>query len=194
MVSPRTRISPSRPRKNSDARCRAVPVLIRGAQTPTELVDHRLRQQGHRHLSITNIDIHRAAPSPAQALLEVEKLLDVPALRIVVGDGLDGIVIRRGEKGVESPFLGPLSLTLDQFVVRAKLAVVGQIRLDCCSVSGPVSRECFGRHLFPTALMALAVGDRHNKIKRCLAADMVEEFRGEVFRIGGHQRTPRQRT
>ena len=65
-------------------------------------------------------------------------------------------VVERNERN--SPLLGPLSLALDQFVIRAVAAVMGHERKDRRGISGPVTREVLRRNLPPAALIALAVG------------------------------------
>jgi len=89
------------------------------AQALPELMDCRLGHQGQRHVPVTNVQVEGARPLPAQSLVEFEKLLDMPALRIMdaqVGDLGTG---RGGQEGFIMKVLRSFTRSLDDFVERA---------------------------------------------------------------------------
>jgi hypothetical protein len=65
---------------------------------------------------------------PAEGLIEIEKFFQVPALGVILGQGIDRVAIRRREKSIEVPLIGAFPLPLHQFVIGAATAVVGRVR------------------------------------------------------------------
>jgi len=95
-----------------------IPSAHRRAESRPQLMDGGLRNQGHRHLAIANIEIHRSRTAPAQRLIEVEEFLNVPSLVILVGQGLHLIAIARGQERFEVPVVGPFATALDILMER----------------------------------------------------------------------------
>src|SRR6516165_6558611 len=62
-----------------------VPVRRGRGEPLAELVNRGLGHQGHRHLTVANIEIARPCTVPAECLMSVEKLLHVPAFGKLVG-------------------------------------------------------------------------------------------------------------
>ena len=63
------------------------------AQSSAHLVNGRLGHQGHGHLSITDVEVKRTSPMPAQGLVKFEKLFEMPALWIMNREILDFVTV-----------------------------------------------------------------------------------------------------
>jgi hypothetical protein len=61
-------------------------------------MDRRLGQQGHAHLSVTDVEVQRAGMPPAEGLMGVEELLHVPAFGKLTGQGIYRVAVRGGEE------------------------------------------------------------------------------------------------
>ena len=105
-------------------------------QPLAKLIDRRLGDQGHRHLAITNVEIARPRPVPAQRLMGVEELLHMPSLGKFAGQLLDLVAIAGREERVEAVLLRPLPLPLDVLVERPGLAVLRGV----CQLRGRIAR------------------------------------------------------
>ena len=64
-----------------------LPLVERRAQALAELVEERLGQQGQSHLPEADVEIQGAGALPAEGLLETVKLLEVPTIGKVLGQG-----------------------------------------------------------------------------------------------------------
>jgi len=60
-----------------------------------------LRKQGHGHLAITNVQVQRVSALPAESLMGVEELLDMPTLGEVECEVVDFIIVA-GAEGLDA--------------------------------------------------------------------------------------------
>jgi hypothetical protein len=85
------------------------------------------------------------------------------------------------------PLFRSLALALDQFVVRAGLAVMGGIGHDRRGITRPSGFELLGGHGPQPLLDVTPVGHGHDEIEGRVPVHMVDQFHGQVFIVGGHQ-------
>src|SRR5512136_2604068 len=94
--------------------------LIHGRSEP--LSHHEagcLSNQGHRHLPITDIQIHGSCTMPPQRLVVFKKLLNVPSFRVMDRKVLYFISITGTEKCLVIVILGAFAVTLNKLVIGA---------------------------------------------------------------------------
>lgn len=63
-----------------------VPLCEGRAQALAQLVHESLRNHRQGHLAIADVQVEGAGPLPAEGLIELKKLLDVPTIRVVLGE------------------------------------------------------------------------------------------------------------
>ena len=57
-------------------------------------MEHGLGDERHRHLAVTDVEVHRSGPAPSEGLVCIEELLDVPSLGVIQREGFDLVPIR----------------------------------------------------------------------------------------------------
>lgn len=87
------------------------------AESLAELVAYSLGNESGGHLAEADIEVHGASALPAERLVGIEELLDVPALRIIDGQVDDLVAITSGKEGLEMEVGGAFSGPLDQLAV-----------------------------------------------------------------------------
>jgi hypothetical protein len=60
-----------------------VPRGERFSQSAAQLVKRGLSNQGHRHLAVADVEVQSSSAFPAERLMSIEELLDVPPLGVV---------------------------------------------------------------------------------------------------------------
>ena len=117
----------------------------------------------------------------------IEELLHVPSLGKISGQLFNLVAIAGREECVEAVVLRPLPLPLDVLVERPGLAVLRGV----CQLRGRIARptrlERLRRQRPQFGTQARSIGHRHQKVEVGLGLDPVQEFDGEVFRIGQDQ-------
>lgn len=71
-----------------------VPGGVWRAETLSELMDDGLGEEGHSHLSVADVEIESSRAVPAELLVEVEELFDVPAFWVLESEILKGVFVR----------------------------------------------------------------------------------------------------
>lgn len=66
-----------------------LPVRERGAESLSELMSGGLSEKCHGHVAVADVEILSACAIPAQGLLCVKELLDVPAFWELDGEGFE---------------------------------------------------------------------------------------------------------
>ena len=121
-----------------------IPAGVRFAQATAQLVEQCLCDQGRRHLPVADVEVQGSRAVPAQGLMRVEELLDVPAFGIVQRQGIDFIPVGSGKKGPEAILAGRLSRPLGELEVGFFRAMRHLVELLGRGESGPTSSEPFG--------------------------------------------------
>ena len=62
-----------------------IPLIKRRPQTLAQLMDERLGQEGHGHLSVPDVEVQGARAFPAEVLIKAKELLDLPTVGKVGG-------------------------------------------------------------------------------------------------------------
>lgn len=101
-------------------------ICPRQTQALPQLVEGSMGDEGQTHLPWAAAEVQGAGTFPGQILRSTKELLDVPALRIIVGEGLDFILIGSGVEGFEVIGAGGSPAALDELDQGAigKLVVV----------------------------------------------------------------------
>lgn len=168
---------------------RCVPLVIGRAQALAQLVNQRLRHQGHGHLAQADVQVERASALPAQILVETKELFDMPAIRKIARQGRHFRPLAGAGESFEMIVLGKFSRALN--IAVARLGEGGADRVEGLDGGGearPVPRKFFWRDLLIVRLQSLAVAQRHEQVKAGLLADAVQQFGAEVLDIGHDQR------
>jgi hypothetical protein len=87
------------------------------AEALAELVACGLGNESRGHLAEANIEVHGAGALPAEVLIGIEELLDMPALRIMDGQVDDFVAITSGEECLMVEVGGAFPGPLDQLAV-----------------------------------------------------------------------------
>lgn len=87
------------------------------AEALAELVTNGLGNERHRHLAEANIEVQGAGTFPAEFLIGIEELLDMPALGIMDRQVENLIAIARSEESFVVKSVGILSGALDELAV-----------------------------------------------------------------------------
>src|SRR3990172_12427571 len=126
---------------------RGIP-LIKGRAEP--LSQHEacgLSDQGHRHLPITDIQIQGACAMPSQSLVVIEKLLNVPSLRVMDRELFQFISIASTEEGFKVVIFWAFPFALNELVVGALMAPHHRVRLLGGRIPCPMPMKRFIRNL-----------------------------------------------
>src|SRR4029078_4639059 len=107
------------------------------ANSLPELMNHRLGEQGHSHLAVADVQVEGASPLPTEVLIELEKLLDMPAFGKLLGHGLHFRAVGTTKKALELIFLGTLAGALHKLKA-PDLIGTHQVRVLGCRVTGPL--------------------------------------------------------
>ena len=76
-----------------------IPGSKRITEALAELITNGLGYESHRHLTEAYIHVQSSGSSPAEALVSVKELLNMPTLWVIDGQIDNLISIARGEKG-----------------------------------------------------------------------------------------------
>src|SRR5260370_409056 len=79
---------------------RGIPLPKWLLQPGSQLVDDRLGNQRHAHLTVADVQVQRPGTFPAQGLIEVEEFFDVPAAGELRRQQLHLVTLERGEEGL----------------------------------------------------------------------------------------------
>jgi len=96
---------------------RRVPVTEGRGKALAQHIGGGLGEKGQGHTAVPDVQVEGAGPVPAEGLVVVKKLFDMPALRVVAGKAFDFGTIRSAKEGFELPLIGALVGSLDQLVV-----------------------------------------------------------------------------
>src|SRR5215203_1003726 len=168
----------------------SVPTL-KGVTNPLpELMNDRLSEQGHGHLAIADVQVESAGALPTEVLIELEKLLDVPAFGKFQGHGLHFGTVGITEIAFERIFLWALAGALNQLKARQLLGAE-KIGLLSRGVARPLPLEELLRQSAPA--LGLIAGDRHRcQHVKALMVGWIEEL-GRVMLLVGQDQRRRQR-
>src|SRR5215472_9026826 len=108
-------------------------------------MNDRLRDQCHRHLPVSDVEVAGPRAIPPQRLIGVEELFDMPSLGKVSRQCVDLLTLGGRKEGLEMIILVPLSGSLDELVKRARLAVTGRIKLLGGCIARPAPLEALRR-------------------------------------------------
>ena len=164
----------------------SVPLCHGVTDPPTQLVQHGLGHQSQCHLPVSDVKVQSSSALPAEFLIRVEELFNMPSLRILVRQGFDFIAVAGGQVGAEAPHLGCFSRTLHELVVSgwALGQAVGKFTR---SEAGPTWNELFGGDGLELPLERTGVGHGDEELEVGLAMNLVDQLGGEVFGIGEDQ-------
>src|SRR5512139_2145152 len=96
-----------------------IPLVEGRTQALPKLMDERLGQQGHNHLTQANMQIEGAGAFPAQALIKTVELFDVPTIRKVGSQGRYFRAGRRAGEALKVVVLRLLARALNVAIVRS---------------------------------------------------------------------------
>src|SRR5689334_20908382 len=105
-----------------------------------ELMNHRLGEQGHSHLAVADVQVEGASPLPTEVLIELEKLLDMPAFGELLSHCWQLRTIGATKKALELILLGPLAGALHKLKA-PDLIGPDQVRVLGCRVTSPLRLE-----------------------------------------------------
>ncbi len=103
--------------KDGGSEVAGIPGGKRISEALAELVACSLGNESSGHLTEANIEVHGAGALPAELLIGIEELLDMPALRIMNGQVDDFVAITSGEEGLMMEVGGAFPGPLDQLTV-----------------------------------------------------------------------------
>ena len=98
-----------------------VPLPVRMTKALPELVDSCLRNQGEVHLAVPDVEVHCAGAIPAERLLGVEELFDMPSPGIIDRERFDLVPVAGRHESFEVPIIATLFVALDQLMVDTRL-------------------------------------------------------------------------
>jgi len=156
-------------------------------QTLTQLMEDGLSHEGERHLAVANMEVEGAGALPAQGLVVVEELLDVPAFGEIEDEALDFIALVVGAKeSFEVVVGGPFATALDPLgqcgAVRA--AIEGSTG---GGQAGPLRAERLRWQALPLATIVPLLGHGNQEGPTLAGAHLIEQLEGEVFTVGQDQ-------
>lgn len=116
----------------------------------------------------------------------IEELLDVPPLRIVEGEAIHFVPIRRGQKGPEIVLTRPLSRSLCE--LKSRFGAVGHlVRKLRGGEADPATCELFGRDGTQLLLQGASVLHGNQEVEGCLKLNVIEQLRRKMFQISQHE-------
>ncbi len=118
-----------------------VPGTERLTQALAEHVDAGLRNEGHGHVPVANIEIKGSCPMPSKGLIGVEELLTVPAFWIMLHGFINRCLFGGAQERLKLEVIPTLSAPLDRLPIRLGLAGSGLIRTFRCGIADPVVGE-----------------------------------------------------
>lgn len=163
---------------------RGIPIAHRGPQALAKLMEGRLGDEGQAHMAVADIQVEGTRSIPSEGLMVLEELLDMPSVRVILGQRLDFVASAGAQEGLEevvgSADTGALK-KLDQGEIRAVVEVKGALQ-------GRESRPLFGEgELGQDRSLgggSLAGGHGRQEIEAALADHRFEEFTGAMFLVG----------
>ena len=123
---------------------RGVPLCDGCGQALTQHVGGGLCEKSQSHTAIADVQVQSSGPIPSESLLVIEKGFDVPALRIVLCQGLEFIAVSGAEKRFELPLVGALACPLDELDELGVWGGTESERLLQGCIARPVGAETFG--------------------------------------------------
>ena len=160
-----------------------VPVSIRRTKVLTELMDHRLGHQRHRHLPVPDVEILGSRTLPTQGLVRIEELLYMPTFGEFITQHPYDVSVRRGHERLVRVVVRPFTEALHHLPEGPRLAAPRSVGTRQRRITRPVRGEGF---VCERAELLRTHG--HQQIQMRLALQMVQQFRGEVFGIRQDQR------
>ena len=160
--------------ENAIGKMLSIPGVVGFPQALLELVDESLSDQGHSHLTVSNMKVHGAGTVPSERLIGLEELFQVPSFGIFVGKGIGFVTVTSSQKRLEDVVIRFFSGPLNQLPVGTGRSTVQAVGNACGGKAGPSSGEALfgqGLHLFADAF---SVGHGHKEIKGGLAVHVVD--------------------
>ena len=155
------------------------------AQSLTHLMNGRLGQEGHAHLSITDVEIEGPGPLPAKGLVELKKFFDMPALWIMDREILDFVSIDGREKRFKIIILRPFSVALNKAVIRLLAAAVAQAKgFLGRGITGPAAVKALRVKGLGTEFGCVLRWHRDQQFKRGLQMNVINQFGGVMLAVG----------
>jgi hypothetical protein len=167
----------------------AIPVGIRGTESLAELVQSALSEESHRHVAVTDMEVEGAGPIPAESLMGIEELLDMPAFREVLSEGLDFRMRTSGEEGFEAIIVRFFAAALNQLAAGAGQAAFEGVRALSGREARPVRLKLVWGKLLNGAEQETRVGHGDQQVKGGVLGDLVEQGGGVMLGIGQNQGT-----
>lgn len=164
-----------------------IPLAERLAQSLAELIEGGLGEEGEAHLAVADMEVEGAGALPAQGLVVVKELLDVPAFGEVDDETFDLVASIVGAKEpLEVIVGGPLAAALDPLGQWGSTRAANE-RTAGGRQTGPLRAEGVGRQALPlaTVIGLLRHGDQERPALP--GAHLIEQLEGEVFAVGQDQ-------
>src|SRR4030067_1340017 len=128
-------------------------------------MDQRLTDEGHRHLSVPNIQVQRSRALPTQPLIEVEELLDMPPFGKLQRQGIHFLAIGGRQKSLVLPILWWFAAALDKLMVRPRLTAGQGAALLQGGEASPAARESVRRKGLQLPPPKDRARQRHQQVK-----------------------------
>ena len=168
---------------------RGVPVGERRGQTLAQHVRSGLCEKSQTHPAVADVQVQSPGPIPPESLFVIEKGFDVPALRIVLGEGLEFIALGGAEKRFELPLVGTLACPLDELDELGVWGGAESERLLQGRIPRPVGLETLGGQGAKRPERGLVQRHRDEQVKGPPLSDRGEQLDGVVFAVGHNQRS-----
>lgn len=167
-----------------------IPAIEGATQSRAQLMDGCLGNQGHGHLPIADVEIHRTGAFPTKGLIGVEELFDMPSFGEVDCQRIDFISVGGAQEAFVLPGVGTFTVALDELPIAACFAGLDFERQFRGSETSPTADELILRDCLESSPMGRLIRDRNEQIEACASVDVGDQFTGEVFRVGNDERLP----
>src|SRR6266568_72965 len=138
-------------------------------------------------MTVADIEVERSGAVPAQSLIELEELLDLPSLRIVLGESGNLRTLGSAQEALVVMIFFAAAAALNVLVVKGLGLGLEMVRLNGRGVARPMFCKGSGGNFVP-ALDRIGIS-RHSaeQVEELLLAHGGEEFLAIVLLVGEDQ-------